>query len=245
MSAKPSYQHYVDQHTARKDFNEQFFNEVRDRDKIMLANVEEEVGRNGAKRLLDVCCSTGILLHHLNNRFPQLDLAGLDLGKDLIETARANPNLAGIDFIVGDLLEMAHDEPFDIVTSNNALMFFDDAEYTRSIERIGAAIKPGGALLACDFFHPFDHDLKIVETNEWAEGEFITYHRSMTTAERVLSENGFVDIEFAPFSMQKDLVAEDPYLSSTSYTLRLDDGERLSMRGIILQPFCHLKARKT
>jgi len=243
MSSDDSYQEYVLDYQTHVAFEDQFFEEPRDRHKVMLDLVGEVVRDGSPSRLLDVCCSKGIFLAHVRRLYPELSLLGVDLGEELIAEAQKNPSLAGIDFQHADLLSMSFDEPFDIVTGNNALMFFDDAQYERAVSNIWDSLSPGGSFFTSDLYHPFDQDLKIVERNNWYPGELVTYHRSYAYVRRVFEGLGADRIDFRPFGMTKDLPRND-YGSLVSYTIGTEGGERLDMRGILLQPFCHFSAHK-
>jgi len=240
-----AYEVYVREYQKRKDFNAQFFEDVRDRDKVMLELLAEHLSDRTTGRLLDVCCGTGVFLHHVKTRFPHLDLHGMDLGKKAIEEASENPLLQGISFEVADLLNYSPAEQFDIVTANNALMFFSESEYIKSVQQIAGALRPGGALIVCDLHGKHPQDLQIVEKNEWFDGTLVTYHRSQQSARAILQDSGFGDIQFFPFQMTKDLPHPEGLSTAVSYTLSTSDDSRLSMRGDLLQPFCHVTAVKS
>ena len=243
MSSEEHYQEYVRDYQTRSAFEDQFFEEIRDRHKVMLEYIRRVYLPDGDQRLLDFCCANGTFLGHVKPAFPSLRLTGLDLGEELIIAARNNERLSGVQFHCADVLEMQFEEPFDIITGNNALSFFDQAQYETAVGRVWRSLRPGGFLFLSDLYHPFDHELMIVERNSWYPGELVSFHRSFGYVRRVFETLGARDISFRPFVMSKDLPCADNS-SRVSHTVRTADGGRLDMRGGLLQPFCHFSAQK-
>ena len=55
-----------------------------------------------AARILDLCCGTGQSTLALRAVYPRATLVGLDLAADMLQVARARPELAGVRFLHGD-----------------------------------------------------------------------------------------------------------------------------------------------
>ena len=53
-------------------------------------------------RILDLCCGTGQSTLALRAAYPHATLVGLDLAADMLQVARARPELAGVTFLHGD-----------------------------------------------------------------------------------------------------------------------------------------------
>jgi SAM-dependent methyltransferase len=184
-------------------------------------------------------------LLHLKHALPQLDLAGSDIVESVIDGCRANPELEGIQFDTIDTLELGRlRNEFDIVVANAALMFFSEEEFERAIENIAAAIRPDGFFVAFDLFHPFEQEIVLTETSKsFPKG--LTFHlRSYSTVQASLVKSGLSSPRFAPFDISIDLQRPADLSDVTSYTVQAATGARLSFRGTLFQPWCHVAAKK-
>ena len=56
-------------------------------------------------RILDLCCGTGQSTLALHRVFPDATLVALDAAEDMLQVARARPELAGVQFIHGDAMD--------------------------------------------------------------------------------------------------------------------------------------------
>lgn len=191
--------------------------------------------------LLDIGCSNGNLLKHIRAAHPAFRLHGGDLSPLRVETCRSDPELAGITFDVMDAMELPR-ASFDVVISNAVLCLLNRESYTRAIRSIYAALRPGGRFITFDWMHPFGQDLAITEqTDEIPEG-ITLYFRSFTTVRNILAAAGFQGLDFRPFEMPFDLPL-DHSKAITTHTVNTDAG-RMSFRGVLNQPWCHLVSGK-
>ncbi len=98
-------------------------------------------------RILDAGCGTGENALELASR--GLETWGLDGSPRAVEQARRKAARRGLDvtFLVGDALELgALGETFDSVLDCGLFHTFDDAERTRYVASLAAAIPPGGTV---------------------------------------------------------------------------------------------------
>jgi SAM-dependent methyltransferase len=234
--------------SAYSAYQRKYAGNIRDSDRVLLETVRTLLdGRAniGRPRLLDVGCSTGNLLLHLKHALPQLDLAGSDIVENIIEGCRANPDLEGVEFVTIDTLELGRFRgEFDIVTANAALMFFSEEEFERAIESIAAAIKPGGFFVAFDLFHPFEQEIALTETSKSFPNGLTFHLRSYSTALASLAKAGLSNPTFTPFDISIDLQKPADPSDVTSYTVQAATGARLSFRGTLFQPWCHVVAAR-
>ncbi len=228
-------------------YQARYVQEPRESDTVILGLVAEILRDLPAARrpgrLLDIGCSTANLLRHLRRACPGLELAGFDLAADVIGQCQRDPDLAGIRFEVMDMLELPASGEFDIVTADAALMFFTDAQFARALARIGGALRPGGALVAFDFFHPYPQGLAIRETSDLHPRGLELHFRPFQLVRAALAAAGFGEIDLRPFTMPVDLVPSAE-LPLSSRTVRTAGGGRLCFRGALFQPWCHLRAVK-
>jgi len=92
--------------------------------------------------VLDAGCGTGRTTRLLLDRTPHV--IGVDA--DAAMVARARENLPGIPILQQDLLDLQLDEPVDVVFSGAVFHWITDHE--RLFERLHAALRPGGRLVA-------------------------------------------------------------------------------------------------
>lgn len=219
--------------------------EPKEADKVLIELVRALAAEHARPlRVLDIGCSTGNLLRHLDRAVPGLDLTGGELAEEALAECRSDPELASIGFERMDVLTLEPTAGFDAVIANAVLFLFDDDEFSRAVASISGALRPGGALFVFDFFHPFEQRLEIHELERThADGLRLTF-RPYSLTQAALERHGFDRIEFRPFEIPIDLPRRTRDDEIVTYTRRLETGERLLFRGALCQPWCHLVARR-
>jgi SAM-dependent methyltransferase len=93
-------------------------------------------------RVLDLGCGVGYFAREARARGAR-EVVGVDLSARMLDEARARTHDAGIVYVRADL-EQLEPEPaaFDLVVSSLALHYV--ADYRRLVERVAAALVPGG-----------------------------------------------------------------------------------------------------
>lgn len=100
--------------------------------------------------VLDVGCGTGAITAGIARAvMPGGCAIGVDRDEALLAAAREQH--PGVRFEHGDALSLAFDGEFDIVTAARAVQWM--AEPARAIERMAAAVRPGGLLAVLDYNH--------------------------------------------------------------------------------------------
>ena len=106
---------------------------------------------NGAVRLLEIGCGSGIYLRYAAERNPSLSAVGLELQPAVAEMARANLQSWKLDNRVKieavDIRKKMPVDPFDIATLYNNIYYFPVDERVKLLHHIGKFLKPGGLLL--------------------------------------------------------------------------------------------------
>src|SRR4051794_8234265 len=133
------------------DYQKRYASEIAERDKVMLRLIAEKTSGTGS--LLDIGCSTGNLLLHIKRAFPGMRLTGGELAESSLTAARANPDLAGVEFRTMDMLDIPG--TYDCIAANAVTYLFDWPEYERAIRSIVNALRPGGLFLSFDWYHHF------------------------------------------------------------------------------------------
>ncbi|HKA40497.1 MAG TPA: methyltransferase domain-containing protein [Burkholderiales bacterium] len=112
-------------------------------------------------RVLDVCCGSGASAIPAADKVgPRGYVLGVDLAQNLIALARAKASARGlqnIDFLVGDVLDLAVPEShFDAVVCVFGIFFLPDME--AAVRKLWRVIRPGGKLAVTTwgprFFEP-------------------------------------------------------------------------------------------
>jgi SAM-dependent methyltransferase len=102
---------------------------------------------------LDICCGTGAAMEMLQP-LVRRRLVGIDFSRGMLEVAKSSPilrrehaSLEGgptLEFIQGDVLDMPFHEEFDLTVTVGSLGHILPRDEPRFVERIHAALKPGG-----------------------------------------------------------------------------------------------------
>lgn len=244
--AYPNDQFHMRDYVA---YQQRYALNIRESDRVILRLIAEELRRRGPAaatgELLDIGCSTGNLLRHIRQAFPQLRLVGGELSEMQLEICRKDPELQGISFIRADLKALPADRPYDMIVANAILYGFDQASFETCIASVAGALKPGGTLVAFDFFHPWKQEIAILERTGTFPGGHPLHFRSFGSSRAVLERCGLAEVQFMPFEIPIEL--SPPSFDTDhveSYTVPTAAGARLLFRGAICQPWCHLVARK-
>lgn len=111
---------------------------------------------------LDAGCGDGRTAIAIVDRFPRIQMTGIDFSQAMIEVANARRDQQPSDlqknlrFVVGDIRKLSHDivdSAFDFVTTDRCLinLILPD-EKKRAIEEIASTLKPGGYFLPIENF---------------------------------------------------------------------------------------------
>lgn len=252
MTQAFSYLDYVQDRKFLDDYNAyqaKYAGQMRESDKVLIGLVRDIVSRHAAAgrrlQLLDIGCSTGNLLMHLRRLLPELDMSGGDLAESSLQQCRDNPALAGIRFERLDLLDLPPTAGYDIITVNAVLYMLEDTQFEAALRSLARALRPGGTLLAFDFFHPYAQDLHLIEVSNSHPAGLRLRFRPMPRVERQVHDAGFESPAFRPFSLPIDLPPSGEPDDLITYTIPGADGRRMPFRGVLFQPWCHLSATRS
>lgn len=97
---------------------------------------------------MDICCGTGAAMQMLRPLCRKL-VTGIDFSAGMLAEAKqglsgGNDETAAVRFVHGDVLEMNFREEFDVSTCFGALGHILPADQQQFVQRIHAALRPGG-----------------------------------------------------------------------------------------------------
>jgi trans-aconitate 2-methyltransferase len=132
-------------HTGPLDWDAETYDEVSDPQFEWGMEVLGRLGLRGDESVIDAGCGSGRVTEKLLDRLPEGRLLAVDASASMIEKARARLGDRA-SYLVADLSELEVDERVDLVFSTATFHWI--ADHRRLFERLHAALKPAGRLVA-------------------------------------------------------------------------------------------------
>jgi trans-aconitate 2-methyltransferase len=107
--------------------------------------VLDRLGLNGDELVLDAGCGSGRISQALAERLPRGRVIAVDQSPSMVDAARKRLG-PEFDVRVADLLELELEQPVDAILSTATFHWI--ADHDRLFERLRAALRPGGRLVA-------------------------------------------------------------------------------------------------
>ena len=217
----------------------------RESDKKIGELMNHEIAKFENPIVLDIGCSTGNLLSYLNKLYGnKIKLYGGDITSSSVEIASKRKDLNDVEIEVMDIFSLKKN-CFDIVICNAVFYSMTDSRLKSALTSVYQALKDNGVLLTFDWAHPFKQELEIIEHSDdsFANGLRLSC-RSYNSWNNAFNQGGFSKGKFLPFEMPFDLEMDNTPGSLKTYTMKTEEGIRHSMRGILLQPWCHILTNK-
>jgi 2-polyprenyl-3-methyl-5-hydroxy-6-metoxy-1,4-benzoquinol methylase len=244
-----NYQDYALNHSEMLSYiktQERYVKNLRHSDQLILDHLIRNASENHSDdiSLLDMGCSTGNLLRHIQKQFPDWKLEGMDMSPKAISNCKADPELSHMSFYEGDLLYFSPKEPFDFITISAVFFALDKIACKQAINNIAKALKPNGTVVVFDYFNQFEQELFIQEFTELHPDGLPIYMRPHSFYESELKSAGFSKIQIEPFEIGLDLPFPSSLSKTDTYTVLDKEGQRMQFRGALYQPWGHLIAQK-
>ena len=128
-----------------RDWNAESYQRVSAPLEAMGREVLDRLELHGDERVLDAGCGTGRVTAALLERLPRGEVVAVDGSPAMVEEARERLGPRA-DVRVADLTELVVDAPVDAILSTATFHWI--ADHDRLFERLFAALKPGGRLVA-------------------------------------------------------------------------------------------------
>jgi trans-aconitate 2-methyltransferase len=128
-----------------RDWNAESYERVSAPLEAMGREVLDRLELRGDERVLDAGCGTGRVTAALLERLPRGEVVAVDGSPAMVQEARERLG-PGVEVRVADLLELELDEPVDAILSTATFHWI--ADHDRLFERLFAALRPGGRIVA-------------------------------------------------------------------------------------------------
>ena len=104
------------------------------------------------KRLLDLGCGTGLELDEIFKRFPELEVTGIDLTKEMLQKLRQKHPDKNLNLIHRSYFDCDFGAyRYDAAVSFQTMHHFDHQKKTVLYQKIHDALKDGGRYIECDY----------------------------------------------------------------------------------------------
>ncbi len=196
---------------------------------IFLINILKKYAKDNFS-LLDLGCSRGELLYHIQNQIPNHStLFGLDYSEDLIKNAKEQEFLSEINFKVGDAQDFNLERKFDFIICNGTVGYFDSLD--NLFKMLKKHLNRGGVALVAHLFNEFDIDVQVKYRNNKYFNQFEAGWNvhAINTAKIALEDSKLLLKDTHKFHLSfDDKPKKDPARSWTSYV----DGEKKFLNGL-------------
>jgi tRNA (cmo5U34)-methyltransferase len=99
------------------------------------------------RRILDLGAGTGLLSGFLRAAFPDAQLTLVDGAARMLEQARDGLGTENVSYLVADLADPLPEGPWDAIVSGLAIHHLSDSEKRSLMQRMHAALRPGGVFV--------------------------------------------------------------------------------------------------
>jgi demethylmenaquinone methyltransferase / 2-methoxy-6-polyprenyl-1,4-benzoquinol methylase len=116
----------------------------------------------GAKRIMDQACGTGIFTCRIAQEFPQCQVIGVDVLDEYLAIAREKTRklrLSNVSFVLGRAEDVLLEEGFDCITSSYLAKYADLGGLIRNTKMM---LRDGGNLILHDFTYPRNRAFSVI-----------------------------------------------------------------------------------
>ena len=156
-------------------------------------------------RLLDLGCGTGLEFERLFEKFPDMDVTGIDLSQEMLNKLADKYQSKKLRLICGSYFDLDFGGLYDYVLSTYSLHHFSEESKLGLYKKIHAAMQPGGMFVFGDYtVSTMERQQELLTANDIkrreqgiADGEFYHYDTPFTpdTEMRLMKSAGFVSAE--------------------------------------------------
>lgn len=158
------------------------------------------------KKILDLGCGTGLELASVFERFPNVEITGIDLSESMLAVLSEKYKEKDIHLVCGDYFSVPFDEDrYDAAISFESLHHFAPALKQMLFQKIYGALKPNGVFLECDYIACCDEEESLLFQESVrrrtaagiADGVFVHFDTPLTAAHEtaLLQNTGFKAVQ--------------------------------------------------
>ncbi len=140
-------------------------------------------------KILDVGCGTGILTARLVNRFPDAEIAAVDISEEMIDQANLRTFADDVEWIVSDILKFKSNKRFDLITSSSTIQWV--LPHDELFKKLHDLLVPGGRLFFSMMVTGTLTELHSLRRTLFPEKLPATELSEMAAIKRVLEKTGF------------------------------------------------------
>jgi len=180
-------------------------------DDVHMSLVESKVAvtkvlPDGIRSVLDLGVGTGMELYALTERFPDVQITGIDISPNMLEYIRNRPFADRVKCIVGDFFEVEFGEGYDAVISSSALHHFAPEDKAALYRKVYDSLRPGGWFVNADRFTDTAEETaefyRYYEAHKWDSNHCDTpLHVGLET--ELLNDAGLRSIRFDPVMTER------------------------------------------
>ncbi len=122
------------------------------------------------RRILELGCGTGILTAMVREEYPDAEITGIDLSPEMLKTAAAKPDLAGVEFLAQDLRDAWPTDRYDAIVTSLCLHHVSREDRVTVACRALRALSPGGRFICGDIFRAGDDREEQMQREIWCRG---------------------------------------------------------------------------
>ncbi len=194
--------------------------------------------------IADIACGGGTLAYHISKIFPDAKYILCDINPEAIQIAKEiNSHLKNVEWLIEDFINTSIQlNSVDIVFCMQTLLVISKPK--NFVEKLIEILKLGGFFILSSLFNTYHGvDLYIKVKDYTRKGRMVLQYNVFSThtiSKWLEGKVSFFHIE--PFEMPADLTEIPKGLGS--YTLKLEDGRRITISGGILMNWGFLYGKK-
>ena len=148
-----------------------------------------------AKTLLDLGCGTGLELESIFEKFPAIDVTGIDLADKMLEKLAAKYSKYSINLINGSYLTVdIGTKKYDAVISVMSLHHFTHSQKQKLYTNICRSLKSNGVFIECDYM--------VGSNDSDMEAHFLSEREKLLTDHNLTEDLYHYDI---PFTVEHEM----------------------------------------
>lgn len=157
------------------------------------------------RKLLDLGCGTGLELKEIYNRFPYIEVTGIDLCDEMLRKLREKYADKNPELICGDYFTEHFGEHFDCAVSFQTMHHFSKDKKKELYKKIHACLTDKGVYIECDYMVEtqeeedlwFSENTRLREAHGLDKNEYFHYDIPCTIENQIklFKEAGFTAVE--------------------------------------------------